>query len=165
MVERHLAKVNVASSNLVFRSKKAPTKVGVFLAKREMRTSRVRRSSPKAAIGFWDCGVGSTKFLPDTARSRRKKRERTVPSLPLQKAPTLLVFFFMRKIRDENEQSSSEQPGSRDRLSGLWSREHEVNFRKRLAAVGNKRERTVPSLPLQKSTNFVGVFFYAENTR
>ena len=62
MVERHLAKVNVASSNLVFRSKKSTNFVGVFL-----------------------CG----------------------------------------KIRDENEQSSSEQPESRVRLSGLWSREHE----------------------------------------
>ena len=34
--------------------------------------------------------------------------------------------FMRKKGRDENEQSSSEQPGSRDRLSGLWSREHEV---------------------------------------
>ena len=88
VVERHLAKVNVASSNLVFRSKKSTNFVGVF---------------------------------------------------------------FMRKNgRDENEQSSSEQPESRVRLSGLWSREHEAYFRKRLAAVGNKRERTVPSFPLQK---------------
>ncbi len=30
MVERHLAKVNVASSNLVFRSKQKDTHLGVF---------------------------------------------------------------------------------------------------------------------------------------
>jgi len=67
-----------------------------------MRTSRVRRSNPKAAIGFWDCEVGSTMFLTLTTRSRRQKRERNAPRLPLQKGTNHLIgSFFVKKLTAE----------------------------------------------------------------
>ena len=50
MVERHLAKVNVASSNLVFRSKRQRTQFASFVLKNLIRrhSQVVRQSSAKA---------------------------------------------------------------------------------------------------------------------
>ena len=103
MVERHLAKMNVASWNLVFRSNKKESiqRIGSFFVLHgdEMRTSRVRRSNTSAASGGCICEVRSTNNLLGTARSGQQIGERTVSRLPLQQKRTnpngLVLFLFL----------------------------------------------------------------------
>ena len=103
-------------------------------------------------------------WLSGRASPCQGERREFESRLPLQKSTNESWCFFSEK-RDENEQSSSQQPESRDRLLGLWSREHEV-----FAGYGTqpsektRAHRTSSSAP-KKTPTKVGVFLAKREMR
>ncbi len=97
--------VNLLSSTSVVRihplppKQKTDQKVGFLFCGRkgEMRTTEggVRRSSPKAAIGFWDCEVSSNADFSQPLGVVEKSRGAEYPPAPTKKSKSSDLDFFI----------------------------------------------------------------------